>query len=90
MARLKKLFQNGQEIASQDASDANFDHPTDSPWTIGAWSTHDQYFLENATLDEMRISDEALPAGQLGYFSSVTPVEPQGKLPVSWGSMKSR
>jgi len=86
----QKLFQNGQEIASQDASDANFDHPTDSPWTIGAWSTHDQYFLENATLDEMRISDEALPAGQLGYFSSVTPVEPQGKLPVSWGSMKSR
>jgi hypothetical protein len=86
----QKLYRNGQEIASQDASDANFDHPTDSPWTIGAWSTHDQYFLENATLDEIRVSDEALPAGELGFFGSVTLVEPQGKLPVSWGRMKSR
>ncbi len=84
----QKLYRNGVEIASQDASAANFDHPTDSLWTIGAWSTQDQYFLA-ATLDEMRVLDEALESGDLGFFGSVTPVEPQGKLSVSWGRIKN-
>lgn len=86
----QKLYRNGKEIASQDASDANFDHPTDTPWTIGAWSTQDQMFLEATALDEMRILDEALPAGELGFFGSVTPVEPQEKLSACWGEIKSR
>jgi hypothetical protein len=33
---IQKLYRNGEEIASQDASAANFDHPTDMPWTMGA------------------------------------------------------
>jgi hypothetical protein len=85
----QKLYRNGQEIASQDASNANFDHPTDSPWTIGAWSTQDQRFLVNGTLDEMRISDEALESGELGFFADITPVEPQKKLSECWGRIKS-
>ena len=84
----QKLYRNGKEIASQDASTANFDHPQDMPWTIGAWSTQDQYFLE-ATLDEMRISDEALAPEELGFFGTITTVEPQGKLPVCWSRIKS-
>ncbi len=85
----QKLYRNGQEIASQDASGANFDHPDDSPWIIGAWSTQDQMFLENAILDEMRVLDEALPAGELGFFGSVTSVNPGGKLSVCWSAIKS-
>jgi hypothetical protein len=84
----QKLYRNGGEIASQDASQANFGHPEDSPWVIGAWSTQDQYFLE-ATLDELRVSDEALPANELGFFGSVTPVESKGKLYECWGKIKS-
>jgi hypothetical protein len=83
------MVEIGEEIASQDASNANFDHPTDSAWAIGAWSTFDQYWLENATLDEMRVLDEALAPGDLGFFGSVTPVEPQEKLSTSWGRIKS-
>lgn len=90
----QKLFRDGVEIASQDASNANFDHPTDSPWTIGAWSTHTQYFLENATLDELRVSDEAVPAAQLGFaagsFASSTSVKPAGKLSECWGGIKTQ
>jgi len=84
------LYRNGEEIASQDASGANFDHPPDSPWTIGAWSEPKQYFLENAILDEIRISDEALEPEQLGFFGRFSPVEPQGKLPACWGNIKHR
>jgi len=85
----QRLYQNGEEIASQNAADANFDHPADSPWTIGAWSTQDQYFLENATIDEMRISNEALEPEDLGFFTRFSPVEPQGKLSSCWGEVKS-
>ena len=89
---IQKLYRDGAEIASQDASTANFDHPTDSPWTIGAWSTHDQYFLENATLDELRVSDEALPSAQLGFavgsLAVSASVKPAGKLSECWGGIK--
>ena len=89
---IQKLYRDGAEIASQDASNANFDHPTDSPWTIGAWSTHDQYWLENAILDEMRVSDEALPSAELGSsvgsFGSSASVKPEGKLSECWGRIK--
>ena len=85
----QKLYRNGEEIASQDASNAIFDHPTDSPWTIGAWSTQDQRFLVNGTLDEMRILNEALEPGELGFFGSASPVESQGKLSAFWGRIKS-
>ena len=89
---IQKLYRDGVEIASQDASNANFDHPTDMPWTIGAWSTHDQLFLENAVLDEMRVSDEAVPAAELGFsvgsFGSSASVKPDGKLSECWGGIK--
>ncbi len=85
---IQKLYRNGEEIASQDASGANFDHPDDSPWTIGAWSTQDSYFLDNATIDEMRISDEALEPEELGFFNRFSPVEPQDKLLACWGRIK--
>ena len=84
----QKLYRNGEEIASQNAAGANFDHPEDSPWTIGAWSTQDSYFLDNATIDEMRISDEALEPEELGFFTRFSPVEPQGKLSACWGEIK--
>jgi len=91
---IQKLFRDGVEIASQDASAANFDHPTDNPWTIGAWSTHDQLFLENATLDEVRVSDEAVPPARLGFaagsFASSTSVKPAGKLSECWGGIKTQ
>ena len=85
--KTQKLYRNGQEIASQDASNANFDHPTDTPWTIGAWSTQNQYFLEG-TLDEVRILNEALDAQDLGFFGSAAPVESKEKLPSCWGRIK--
>ena len=84
----QKLYRNGEEIANQNAANANFDHPEDSPWTIGSWSTQDQMFLENATLDEMRISDEALEPEELGFFNRFSPVEPQDKLSACWGEIK--
>jgi hypothetical protein len=86
---IQKLYRNGEEIASQDASAANFDHPTDSPWTIGAWSTHDQYWLEDATIDEMRISDEAVEPEDLGFFVQHFTVEPMGKLTNTWAGVKT-
>jgi len=82
------LYRNGEEIASQDASTANFDHPTDSPWTMGAWGTHDQYFLEDAIVDEMRISDEAVEPEELGFFNQFSPVEPLDKLTSTWARVK--
>jgi hypothetical protein len=86
---IQKLYRNGEEIASQNAANANFDHPLDSPWTIGAWSTHSQYFLENATLDELRVSDEALEPEELGFFNQFSPVEFAGKSATTWGYVKS-
>jgi hypothetical protein len=86
--KIQKLFRNGKEIANQDASTANFDHPLDMPWTIGSWSTHDQTFLENATLDEMRISDNALDPENFGFSSRLSPVEPHGKLSTCWAEIK--
>jgi len=88
--KIQKLYRNGKEIASQDASGANFDHPTDMPWTIGAWSSPRQYYLENATLDEMRVSDKALSSKELGFFERFSSVEGQSKLYEYWGSIKSR
>jgi hypothetical protein len=85
---IQKLYRNGEEIASQNAINANFDHPLDTPWTIGAWSTHGQYFLQDATVDEMRISDEALEPEELGFFGRFSPVDPQGKLSGRWGRIK--
>jgi hypothetical protein len=85
---IQKLYRNGEEIASQNAANANFDHPLDMPWTIGAWSTHSQYFLQDATVDEMRISDEALEPEELGFFERFSPVKPLGKLPERWGKVK--
>ena len=86
---IQKLYRNGEEIASQDASAANFDHPTDMPWTMGAWSTHDQLFLEDAIVDEMRILDEAVEPEELGFFNQFSPVEPADKLTSMWGSVKT-
>ena len=86
---IQKLYRNGEEIASQDASTANFDHPADSPWTIGAWSTHDQYWLEDATIDEMRVSDEAVEPEDLGFFVQHFAVGPMGKLTNTWASVKT-
>lgn len=86
---IQKLYRNGEEIASQDASTANFDHPTDSPWTIGAWSTHDQYWLEDAIIDEMRVSDEAVEPEDLGFFVQHFAVEPMGKLTNTWAGVKT-
>ncbi len=85
----QKLYRNGEEIASQNAMSANFDHPLDSPWTIGAWSTFAQYWLENAILDEMRVSDEALEPEELGFFNQFSPVEPNGKLTTTWADVKA-
>lgn len=85
---IQKLYRNGEEMASQNAAGANFDHPEDSPWTIGAWSNPKQYFLENAILDEIRISDEALEPEQLGFFNKFSPVEPQGRLFALWAGIK--
>ena len=85
----QRLYRNGEEIASQNAIQANFDHPEDSPWTIGAWSEPKQYFLENAILDEMRVSNEAVEPEELGFFARFSPVEPQGKLSSCWGEIKS-
>jgi len=82
----QKLYRDGVEIASQVAPDV-ITHTEDS-WTIGAWSTHDQLFLE-AILDEVRVSDEALPPKQLGYHNRFSAVEPSGKLAVVWGKMKA-
>lgn len=87
--QIQKLYRNGEEIASQDASAANFDHPTDSPWTMGSWSTHDNNFLENATLDEMRILDEALEPEKLGFFNRFSTVKPHGRLCICWADVKS-
>jgi hypothetical protein len=75
-------------VKVQNAANANFDHPLDMPWTIGAWSTQDDLFLQDATLDEMRISDEALEPQELGFFNRFSPVEPKGKLSVCWGKVK--
>ena len=90
----QKLFRDGVEIASQDASNAEFSHPTDSPWTIGAWSTQDSRFLESATLDEIRVSNEAVPAAGLGFaagsFATSTSVKPADKLSECWGGIKIR
>jgi len=86
---IQKLYRNGEEIASQDASTANFDHPEDSPWTIGAWSTQDQHFLENATIDEMRVSDEAVEPEELGFHIQLFSVEPVGKLTNTWAGVKT-
>ena len=85
---MQRLYRNGEEIASQNAAQAVFAHPLDSPWTIGAWSSQDKYFLENATLDELRVLDEAVEPEDLGFFSRFSPVEPQGKLTASWGALK--
>ncbi len=82
---VQKLYFNGEEIISQNIAGA-VTH-TENPWTIGAWSTHAQYFLE-ATLDELRISDEALEPEELGFFNRFSPVEPQGKLCECWGEIK--
>lgn len=84
----QKLYRNGEEIASQPIVDA-VTH-TEDPWTIGAWSTHDQFFLEGVTLDEMRVLNEALPPEQLGFFNRFSPVEPAGKLAVTWAEIKSK
>ena len=82
----QRLYRDGVEIASQVAPNA-ITH-TEDPWTIGAWSTHDQYFLE-AILDEMRVLNEALPLEQLGFHNRFSAVEPGGKLSVVWGKMKT-
>lgn len=82
----QKLFRNGVEIASQSAPGA-ITH-TEDAWTIGAWSTHDQYFLE-ATLDELNVLNEALPPKELGFYKRHSPVEPTGKLASIWGSLKA-
>ncbi|MFC1718817.1 hypothetical protein ACFL6S_34515, partial [Candidatus Poribacteria bacterium] len=64
------------------------DHPLDMPWTIGAWSDHAQLWLENAILDEMRVSDEALEPEELGFFNQFSPVEPMDKLTTTWADVK--
>lgn len=87
---IQKLYRNGKVIAEQNAASANFDHPANMPWTIGAWSEPRQYYLENATIDEMRISDEAIKPEELGFFNrfSSAAVEPGGKLATCWGELK--
>ena len=85
--KTQKLFRNGKEIASEEA--ANAVTHTDDSWTIGAWSTQDQYFLEDVTLDEMRVLNEALPPEELGFSNRFSPVEPAGKLALTWGSIKT-
>ncbi len=82
---VQKLYFNGEEIFSQNV--ANAVTHTENAWTIGAWSTQEKYFLE-ATLDELRISNEALEPEELGFFSRFSPVEPQGKLCECWGKVK--
>ncbi|MBM3236164.1 LamG domain-containing protein [Candidatus Poribacteria bacterium] len=81
----QKLFRNGVEIASQKAPGA-ITH-TENAWTIGAWSTHDQYFLE-ASLDELHVLNEALPPKALGFYERRSPVEPTGKLTATWCNLK--
>lgn len=87
--KMQRLYRNAEVIAEQDASTANFDHPLDMPWTIGAWSEPRQYYLENATLDEMRVSDEALEPEELGFSNKFSAVQPVDKLAVCWGEVKN-
>jgi len=82
----QKLYRNGKEIASQDV--ANAVTHTETPWTIGAWSEPKQYFLENVTLDEMRVLNEALPPGELGFSNRFSAVKLAGKLANMWSSIK--
>lgn len=83
---VQKLYFNGEEIASQNALDA-VTH-TEDAWTIGAWSTHDQLWLEDVVLDEFRVLNEALEPEELGFFNKFSPVDPGGKLTNTWGQIK--
>ena len=83
---VQRLYFNGEEIASQNAIDA-VTH-TEDPWTIGAWSTHDQLWLEDVILDEFRVLNEALEPEELGFFNRFSPMEPAGKLAVTWAHIK--
>ncbi len=87
--KMQRLYRNGEAIAERDATAANFDHPLDMPWTIGAWSNPRQYYLESATIDEMRVSDEALEPEGLGFFNKFSAVQPGEKLAVCWGEVKN-
>jgi len=85
--KVQKLYRNGKEIARNDVDNA-VTH-TETPWTIGAWSEPKQYFLENVTLDEMRVLNEALPSKELGFFNRFSAVKLTGKLANTWASIKS-
>ena len=84
--KTQKLYRNGKEIANKEVVNA-VTH-TDDAWTIGAWSTQEQYFLE-ATLDELRVLNEALSPEKLGFFNRFSPVESTNKLVSTWASLKA-
>jgi hypothetical protein len=85
--RVQKLYVNGEEVNSQNAMDV-VTHTQDA-WTIGAWSTKTQYWLEDVVLDELRVSNEALEPEELGFFNRFSPVEPKGKLVSTWAGVKA-
>jgi hypothetical protein len=82
----QKLFFNGEEIATKEIVGDLI--PSTNNWVIGAWSTMTQYFLEGVTLDEMRISNEALPGDKLGFFIEPAAVKSGGKLTTTWAGVK--
>jgi len=79
-----KAYIDGELVAE---SDANANVPCDGTRPIFIAHREDGQFL-NASVDEVRIWDEALSAEKIASFMYV-PVEPAGRLTVTWGKIKT-